>query len=807
MQVTRVDWRLDVRYPAKAFAGEVSISIEDSAAPLTIDARGLGIDSARLDGATVSFREDPTHGTIEFSEVPPGSHRLAIVYHGEVAPSSLVGLYASPAGERYVLTTMLFPTGAGRLLPAFERPSVKTVYHLTLTVEAGLAAIFNTPARSERAIDGRREIVFEPTPPMSAYLLYLGVGPFDTLTVPGDRWSVTVAASPGRAVAGRYCAERATELLAAYEEYYGAPYPLPKLDLVALEDFWAGAMENWGAIAFRESAVLVDPTTSALARRSILQTLAHEIAHQWFGNLVTPVGWDDFWLNESFATFVGHRIVARRYPEEDSWTPFLNGRVRLALEADALTTTHPIHVPVDTVEALGEISDQITYGKGAAVLRMTEAYLGEETFRTGVSRYLERHRYGNATAADLWDALSEVSDLPVSHVLSEWITRPGYPVLHASWADGRLTLRQERFRADGTPSPGVWPIPLAVRAGGESFTTLFESAELVRPLSSPRGLCINPGRTAFVRTHLDAPLFGALLDEYRSLDPIDQWGAIVDTHALVYAGLRSLEQFLRLVGISAPLAADLPVRTLVACLSDLRGPLYDVPDFLAAARRFLAAQRDRLGLEPRPDEAEGARLLRETVAFELARVDPGFARTLADRFASFDALSPELRGPVAVAFALREGGKAFEPLVARLRATTNDTERLQMVLALASVPDPATARNVLAMVPSPEINPSKAMNLLLTMTGNPSARPDLLAWYRDHAEELTRLWAGTPLQSIFLRTGLADLGIDAPGEVERYFVAHPPADAVQATRQGLESLRLAARLRQAVREGPSASAR
>ncbi|EQD42064.1 Peptidase M1 membrane alanine aminopeptidase, partial [mine drainage metagenome] len=238
---------------------------------------------------------------------------------------------------------------------------------------------------TERKIDGRRELVFEPTPPMSSYLLYLCIGPFEALTVPGDRWPVTVATSPGRSSAGRYAAERATELLAAYEEYYAMPYPLSKLDLIAVENFWAGAMENWGAISFRENALLVDPTTSVRARREILLVLAHEIAHQWFGNLVTAAWWDDFWLNESFATFVGYRMVSRLYPQEDAWSHFLLRWAVPALEQDSRSASHPVHVPVNSAEEVGENADAVTYGKGGAVLRMIEAYLGEETFRRGVS--------------------------------------------------------------------------------------------------------------------------------------------------------------------------------------------------------------------------------------------------------------------------------------------------------------------------------------------------------------------------------------------------------------------------------------
>jgi tricorn protease interacting factor F2/3 len=804
MRITGVDWWLDVRYREKSFTGKVSIAVEGAADPLVVDAAHLTIESATLDGRPTQYREDPAKGTLEFTGVSAQPHRLEIAYRGAADANSLVGLYVSPSGSGYNLTTMMFPTGSRRLLPCFEHPAVKTVYRLVLTVDADVTAVFNTAPRSERRVADRRELTFEPTPPMSAYLLYLGVGPFDTITVPGDRWSVTVAASPGRASAGRYCAERATELLSAYEEYFGTPYPLPKLDLVALENFWAGAMENWGAIAFRETVVLVDRATSVRERRANLLVLAHEIAHQWFGNLVTPVWWDDFWLNESFATFVGHRIVARGYPQDDPWSTFLIRQTRLALEQDSLPSTHPIHVPVDSPESLGELADDITYGKGASVLRMIEAYLGEETFRRGVSHYLEKHRYANARAEDLWSALGEVSDRPVERVMTEWITRPGYPVVHAHWADGKLTLRQERFRADGAASPGLWPIPLRVSAASGESVTLFEAAELTVPLSSPKGLRVDPARTAFARVHYDDSLFDEMVTEFPSMSPIDQWGFVVDTHAFVYAELAPLSRFLQLVRAGTSLTEDLPVRSIATALSDLYRPLYDNPAFLTTSRQFFRTQLTRVGLEARPHEPDSRGFLREQLAMGLVPVDRDFARELAPRFSEFDRLAAELRGPVAVAYASEEGEAAFGPLVTRLKSTTRDSERVQMAQALAAFRDPTLIRRVLGLIPSPGVTPSGALDLLFLLSANPVGGRELFDWYRGHTKALSEMWAGTPLLSIFLRACLAGFGVDQEADVERYFLEHTPPDATMAVHQGLESLRLVMRLRRRAR-GPAAT--
>ncbi len=795
MHVAGVDWRLDLDYRAKTFSGTVSIEIEGANGTVALDAARLTVDSARLDGVPVPWREDRAKETLEFTGVSAQPHRLEISYRGSVEPNSLIGPYVSPCGSGYALTTMMFPTGSRRLLPAFEHPSMKTVYRLVLTVDPDVRVIFNTAPRSERAVDGRRELTYEPTPPMSVYLLYLGIGPFDAYSSQGHRWSVTVATSPGRAPAGRFCAERSTELLAAYEEYYGVAYPLPKLDLVALENFWAGAMENWGAIAFRESAVLVDPMTSAQARRNVLVILAHEIAHQWFGNLVTPAAWDDFWLNESFATFVGFRIVARRYPEEEALNYLLIRWFGPALEQDSLHSTHPIRVPVSGPEALGEVSDEVTYGKGAAVLRMIEAYLGEETFRRGVSRYLDRHRYANARAEDLWTALDEVSGQPVSRVMTEWITRPGYPIVHARWARGRLDLRQEQFHADGTSSKATWPIPMRVVTGEGERTILLENPATTIATETPRGLRINPGRTAFVRVAYDAALFDTLVAELSSMEPTDQWGLIIDTQALVYAGLTPLTGFLQLVEAGTSLNALAPVQAMANALGDLHRPLHDFPPFLAAARKFLAAQLARIGLEPALEEPPSSAILRQVLAQNLVGVDPAFARTLAPRFAEFDRLPPELQAPVAEAFASAGGTAAWEPLLDRLASATREAERGQMLRALGAFRDPALVRRSLDLVPGPRMTAGMALELLVGVAANPASGRELFDWFRARAGPVTEMWAGTPLLSLYLRAALTTMGLDQEGPVEQYFREHPPRDAARGIEQGLESLRIAARLR------------
>jgi len=795
VRVEGIDWNLDVRFREKTFSGKVLIRTAETPDPLTIDAAGLEITSSMVDDRPASFEVDTASGTLKFPGLAAGPHRVELAYRGAVDPNSLVGLYVSPAGKEYCLTTMLFPTGSRRLLPTFEDPTVKTVYRLTVTTEPDLKVIFNSAPEAKRLADGRLEVTFAPTPPMSAYLLYLGIGPFDTLTVPGRPWSVTVAASPGRAAAGRYCAERASEILAAYEEYYRVPYPLPKLDLVALENFWAGAMENWGAIAFRESVVLVDPTTTVLDRRIDLIVLAHEIAHQWFGDLVTPIAWDDFWLNESFATFVGHHIVGRRYPAEHPWTYFLYRYYGRALDQDALTVTHPVKVPVASPEELGEIADDVTYGKGASVLRMIEAYLGESTFREGLSRYLNRHRFSNARAEDLWGALAEVSREPVERVMTAWITRPGFPVIHASWSNGTLSLRQSRFRADGTSPPEVWPIPLRLSTREGEVSLLFETPSIELKCSDPNGLRINPERAAFVRILYDDVLYERLLKEFPSRSPIDQWGAVVDGLAFLMADLLPLPRFLDLVRAGAAMTDEAPVIAMADALTKLYLILPDDPTLVEAARGFVRGQLERIGLEPRPGDSDSDRLLREWLAETLAGLDLEFARELSRRFTDLDRAPVELRPAIAVSYARAEGPGAFEPLVNRLRSTQSDGERAQLLRALGSFDDPGLLRRSLDLIPSPGVTPAGALELFRGLVVNPAAGSAVLQWYQEKFQEVSRMWAGTPLLSIVLSWGLPSLGLGHEEDFERFFRDHTPPEARLGLAQGLETLRLWSGLR------------
>ena len=798
MRILGVDWQLDVRYREKSFSGRVRIEIEDAPIPLELDAEKLEIGTATLDGRPVSLLADPQRRRLSLAGVPPGRHTLEIAYRGRAESDSLVGMYVAPAGSSYVLTTMSFPTGSRRLLPSFEHPAVKAVYRLTLTTDAEDQVIFNTAPQSTRTVSGRKEWTFAPTPRMSAYLLYLGVGPFDLLSINRGARQVRVAASPGRAAAGQFAAERAHELLAAYEDYYNVPYPLPKLDLVALENFWAGAMENWGAITGRAELFLLDGSTSLNQRREALATISHEIAHQWFGDLVTNAWWDDFWLNESFATFVGYRIIERRFPEEDAEKAMILRWISTGYDLDSLRSTHPIHVPVDSPEELGEHADAVTYGKGAAVLRMIESYIGDAAFRHGVADYLRRFGYANAKAEDLWDALGRASEKPVAAIMREWITRPGHPVVHLRWEGGQLRMRQERFLKDGAHVPGVWPIPLRLRDATGERSVLLDREELAVDGLSRHGLRVDPGRKSFVRIHLDGPMLDEQLGEFPRLDPVDQWGAVTDLAALTFSLEVPFERFLALLDRAGAVSDDLAVRALLARLGEMRLAAHGIPEFEDAARRFLTLQVDRVGVDPRPGEPESSRVLRGALAIARSRYDPAFAGQLAGRYGEYDALPSDLQGAVATAYARIGSGVAFDELIARLRRTSSNSGRDRLTRAMGAIEDGPALRRALDLGGTADVPSSALYVLMLSAASNLAGGSTFFDWFVERAPSITEMWSGTPLMSLFLTQSMAAMGVDRADAVRAFFADHTPPDAIAGARAGLEDLALTTRLRQAL---------
>ncbi|MEK6226420.1 MAG: M1 family metallopeptidase [Chloroflexota bacterium] len=532
---------------------------------ITLHAIELDIVSATIDGKNKLERAEldaeSETATLRFaSDVPAGDHALEISWKGGIR-DSLRGLYRSLRGEERYAATQFEAADARRAFPCFDEPEFKARFSLELIHPAGNAAIGNMPIASQEEVDGRRTRThFRETPKISSYLVAFTVGPYEftpTVTTPSGI-PVRVCLPPGLAGQGIYARDAHVRSVEWLQDYTAIPYPYIKVDAIGIPDFEAGAMENPGAITYRTRLLAADDRNASIQTlKGIFSTAAHELTHMWWGDLVTMRWWTDLWLNESFASFVGEKATAALNPEWRYWRDFVADNTS-AFNLDALASTHPISVDAKSAEEASQRFDAISYTKGAAVLRMIEGYLGEETFREGVRIYLKRHAEANASADDFWRALDEASGQDVTAIANAWIKEPGHPLVHISAKQTggalELELRQERYFSDSSAKPTgqVWPVPMVVKYGAadgirEQRFVLRHERETVR-LEGAKWFFPNAGGRGFYRFAFASAVEGDLLDQsVAQLSAEERLALLDDLWALVRHGKATLATFLHRV--------------------------------------------------------------------------------------------------------------------------------------------------------------------------------------------------------------------------------------------------------------------
>src|SRR4051812_29338626 len=412
--------------------------------------------------------------TIALPDVlPAGKYTLILTYHGKIgtqAQGFFVDKYPTPSGDKLMLGTQFEPTDARRVFPCWDEPVYRATYDITMVVPEKLMAVGNMPVAQEKSIaDGWKEVTFARTPAMPSYLVALYAGEFETVEGEQDGVKLRIITTEGKRATATYALESTKRILAFYNAYFGVPYPLPKLDQIAVPNAFAtfGAMENWGLITYIDTALLFDPVNSSQERRErVFAVIAHEMAHQWFGDLVTMAWWDNLWLNEGFASWMGTKASDALNPDWQLWVRAAEAKEG-AMGLDARKTTHPIQRPIANESQANDAFDAISYQKGQGFLRMLEAYLGPDTFRAGLRRYVDQHKYSNSTTADLWAALGEASGKPVVSIAAGWTEQPGFPIVLVSatgaGATRGLRLEQSRFSVnDPAAAPLTWRIPVTL---------------------------------------------------------------------------------------------------------------------------------------------------------------------------------------------------------------------------------------------------------------------------------------------------------------------------------------------------------
>ena len=652
----------------------------------------LDIGAARIDGKpvrSVSYDEESQTAVLELAaSLPPGDHVLELEWKGEIL-AKLRGLYRSVRGEERYAATQFEAADARRAFPCFDEPEFKARFGIELTHPEGLMAVSNMPiAKMDRAGQGRTRTAFEESPPISSYLVAFAVGPFEATPVATTRtgYPVRVVVPPGLAKRSEYARDAHVAAVEWLEEYTAIPYQYRKVDAIGLADFEAGAMENPGAITYRVRLLAADKESASIpVFKSVFGVAAHELTHMWWGDLVTMRWWNDLWLNESFASFVGDKCTDALNPQWQLKRDIVADATP-AFSLDSLVSTHPISMEVRNADEASERFDAITYNKGQAVLRMIEAFLGETVFRDGVRVYLNEHREANATADDFWRALDEVSGRDVTALANAWIHEPGHPLVRCSVredGDGlAVMLRQERFFADpGVADTGqLWPVPMVIAygtaAGRREERVLLDKRETTVRLPGAQWYFPNGGAAGFYRYAFDDASLARLAKALRDLPAEERLAVLDDQWALVRARKAPVAQFIEL---AAGLRGDTDRAVLQALAQDL-GWIADhaLPDPARGTyERFIASiwqpELAALGWDRRADDSSDERERRSMAITALGRgandaaVRREARRRIDEHLAGKQRLDPDIAGAVVAAAAVDGDMALYERYVARMK--------------------------------------------------------------------------------------------------------------------------------------------
>ena len=776
--------------------GKAGIRVTGAAGLLSLDASQLNFISVSVNGEPAKYSFDENLHKLRVRGVPARSSLVDVEYTKQVSDDMIFGLYKSKYGKDYILATDLEPAEARTVFPCVDEPAFKAVFRLQITTEEGLGVISNTPIVGRQEVEnGRIRFTFEETPRMSTYLFFFAIGKFEETKLTADGIDVITATRPGQAKNSEVALKISAESLVEYQRYFGVPYPLKKLHIVALPEYHTGAMENWGAISSREGYALITENTSFAQKNRGAMSMVHEVAHQWFGDLVTMKWWDDLWLNESFATFMSYMMTQRLRPDWGMWGIFLRDEGFRALNLDALSTTHPVQGHVKSVEESSHTFDAISYGKGACVLRMLESYVGEESFKEGVSDYLKKFSFSNASGKDLWQSLGKASGLPVVRVAREWLTRPGYPLIEARANKGRIVLTQSPFRLLGGKASGLWPVPINLRADGKEMSVFLDRRSAEVDASASSELILNLGRKGFYVTLYDEPGYERIAANFSRMGSNDRAGILFDLYLLLQAGLVEPELFVRFVSLCG--ANPDAITTQIVCeqLMELTAIANGSPILRKIGPGFYPPLLEAFGEDTRPGEPPFVGATREYLTSQYASLDERYAEKMSARFEHFSRLDPNLKAAAAVGYAVTNGARAEKPLQNLAKSLQGEVDRAKVYQALCSFRNPKLVEHTLELGISGQVSRSDSAYPLIYSAFNPAARDVLWRWLTRRYDTLREMYGGSQQFYLYMGYVIPLCGVEREAEVRRFLSGKRLKEGGSSVTRILELLHINARLR------------
>lgn len=828
----RYDLRLKPDLVTCKFAGAIDISLDVvsdtkfivlNAAEVSVDLKSVHFKSSNevYEALEVGLIEEDEIVVVEFGEsLPLGLGVLSMAFEGTLN-DRMKGFYRSTyehnREKRNMAVTQFEPADARRCFPCWDEPACKATFKITLEVPSELVALSNMPVEEEKVTGSLKTIHYQESPIMSTYLVAIVVGLFDYVEDhTSDGIPVRVYCQVGKANQGKFSLNVAVKTLPLFKEYFGAPYSLPKLDMIAIPDFAAGAMENYGLVTYRETALLYDDKHSAAANKQRVATVvAHELAHQWFGNLVTMEWWTHLWLNEGFATWVSYLATDSLFPEWKIWTQFLEEATE-GLRLDGLTESHPIEVDINHAGEIDEIFDAISYRKGASVIRMLQSYLGPESFQRALASYIKRYACSNAKTEDLWSVLQEESGEPVNKLMNSWTKQKGYPVVSVKIKDQKLEYEQTQFLLSGSHGDGQWIVPLTLCCGSyearKSFLMQEKSESLdVKDLlgsSSSKGnpwIKVNVDQTGFYRVKYDDELSARLryAIESKCLSTNDKYGILDDSYALSMACHQSLSSLLALM-------ASFREELDYTVLSNLISISYKVsrigadavPDLQNHIKMFFInlfqLSAERLGWDPKEGESHLDAMLRGELLNALAAF--GHDETINEAIRRFHiflddrntaVLPPDLRRAVYVAVMQRvnkSDRSGFEALLRVYRETDLSQEKTRILGALASCRDPEIILEVLNFLLCPEV---RSQDCVFGLAVSFEGRETAWKWLKDKWDHIHKTYGSGFLLTRFISATVSPFSsYEKAKEVEEFFASRTKPYIARTLKQSIERVHI-----------------
>ena len=780
---------------------KIDVQIEKPVDAITLNAIEIKFQSvkAELNGTTleaaVTEDTDKQQATFNFHrQLPAGRLTLDIEYTG-ILNSKLRGFYLSKTEKRNYAVTQFESTDARRAFPSFDEPAFKATYDVTLIVDKGDTAISNTNVISDKAGPGadKHTVKFATTPKMSTYLVAFLVGDFQCTSGESDGVPIRACATPDRVELGKYAVKSAEFILHYYDNYFGIKYPMPKLDMIAIPDFEAGAMENFGAITYRETDLLIDEKTASVgAKKNVAEVVAHEMAHQWFGDMVTMQWWDNIWLNEGFATWMENKPVAAWHPEwniPQDVAEGLNG----TLNYDAQRVTRTIRAKADTPDEINEMFDGISYGKAGAVLLMVENYLGEETFRRGVHNYLAAHMYGNATAEDFWNAQTAESHKPVDKIMESFVAQPGVPILTFSDPQSHsVSSSQQRFFLSPsmkTDKAQTWTIPVCMKSsdGKQSCELLSSAQQSLKTPQSPFFFADAEGK-GYYRSAYTKDVYAKIVDHVETgLTPEERISLLGDTWAQVRADKVSVGDYLNLAAAVKDDASGAVIATALGAVQTIDDRIATEQEHQALAawvRKNFKPSYERLGAASDSDTPE-KKELRATLFAYLGTLgkDPDViaqAKQVAEKYLADPTSVEATFARTATAIAAVNGDAAFFDQLQKSYETSENPQLQEAALRLlAQFQDQSLEHRALDFTVSGKVRNQDAAIELLIMLRSPETRDQAWQYIQQNWDkvqaQLTTSMGG------YLVSGTGSFcSADAREQVASFFQTHKVAASEHA---------------------------